>query len=142
MTRYIRLIDMDGWLLAVAGEQPGTVMADLCLPALAFGRQGPGVADGPADPLGELLIGFEVIGADTQPSPHFPAALMAGVAVVVSARVPQSAGSTRIRAPPLPLALMAMLPPIRNARPPNIFFSASPGPVPIRNRIRSASSVS
>jgi len=68
--------------------------------------------------------------------------MIATVTVVVSARVSQSAGSTRIRAPPLPLALMAMLPSIRNARPPNIFVSVSPGPVPIRNRIRSASSVS
>ena len=66
--------NMDGWLLAVAGEQPGTVMADLRRPTSAFGRQGPGVVDGPADPLGEMLIGFQVIGADTQPSRHFPAA--------------------------------------------------------------------
>jgi len=40
------------------------------------------------------------------------------------------------------LALIAILPSTRKARPPNIFFSVMPGPVPIRNRIRSASSVS
>jgi hypothetical protein len=68
--------------------------------------------------------------------------ITATVAFAVATRAPVSAGTTRTRAPPRPLALIAMLPPIRKARPPSILFSVTPGPVPIRNRIRSASSVS
>ncbi len=44
------------------------------LDALALGRERSGVADSPANPLGELLVGFQVIGADAQPPPHLPAA--------------------------------------------------------------------
>ena len=48
-----------------------------------------------------------------------------GVALVVSTSLSEAAGSTRTRSPPWPIAATAMLPPTRNARPPNIFFSES-----------------
>jgi hypothetical protein len=51
-------------------------------------------------------------------------------------------GSTRTNRPPWPLAATAILPPIRNASPPNIFFSLSPGSSAIMSRMRSASSSS
>jgi hypothetical protein len=43
------------------------------------------------------------------------------------------------KAEPLPLAATAMLPPMRKARPPNIFFSVSPGSSATSARTRSAS---
>ena len=60
-------------------------------------------------------------------------------ALVVSVSASDSAGSTRTITPPLPLAATAMLPPMRKARPPNIFFSVSPGSSATSARMRSAS---
>src|SRR5204862_315344 len=51
-------------------------------------------------------------------------------------------GSTRTRIPPWPLAAIAMLPPIKNARPPNIFCSVRPARSPSKVRMRAASSSS
>ena len=53
-----------------------------------------------------------------------------------------SSGSTRTRAPPCPLAEMAMWPPIKNARPPNIFFSVTSGRSSSSSRMRCAKSSS
>src|SRR4051812_46646173 len=50
-------------------------------------------------------------------------------------------GSTRTISPPWPLAATLMLPPMRNASPPNIFFSTGRSAA-IRVRIRSASTSS
>src|SRR5262245_17511643 len=63
-------------------------------------------------------------------------------ASVVSTRRSDSAGSTRTRIPPWPLAATAMLPFIRNARPPNIFCSVTPLSPETRSRMRAASSSS
>src|SRR6266545_4007359 len=52
------------------------------------------------------------------------------------------AGSTRTNIPPCPLPATAKLPPIRNASPPNIFFSVKPDSSAINSRMRSASSSS
>src|SRR4051794_14686361 len=52
-----------------------------------------------------------------------------------------SSGATRTISPPCPLAATAMLPPTRNASPPNIFFSTT-GCLPSAARNRSARSSS
>src|SRR5262249_8516293 len=53
-----------------------------------------------------------------------------------------ASGSTRTSTPPCPLAAIAMFPWIRNARPPNIFFSVTPRTPPSCSRMRSARSSS
>ena len=63
-------------------------------------------------------------------------------ALVVATSPSDCAGSTRTNTPPWPLAATAMLPPMRNARPPNIFFSIRPDSAPSSSRMRSASSSS
>jgi hypothetical protein len=60
-------------------------------------------------------------------------------ALVVARSLSDCAGSTRTKTPPWPLAAMAMLPPMRKASPPNIFFSVRSDSLPIRSRMRSAS---
>jgi len=62
------------------------------------------------------------------------------VAFVVATRASDWAGSTRTMAPPSLLAAMAMLPRIRKASPPNIFFSVSSGAQPMSCRICPAGS--
>src|ERR1700728_2938169 len=52
----------------------------MCVPlGLALGRKRPGASDSAVDPLDELLVGFQVLGADAQPSGHRPAAGFGGV---------------------------------------------------------------
>jgi hypothetical protein len=53
------------------------------------------------------------------------------VAFVVAIRASGCAGSTRTMAPPPLLAAMAMLPRMKKAGPPNIFFSVSSGSLPM-----------
>ena len=65
-----------------------------------------------------------------------------GRAVVVATRVSDCSGSTRTNTPPWPLAATAMLPPMRKASPPNIFFSVRSALPPSSSRMRSASSSS
>src|SRR5580692_10103272 len=43
-------------------------------PGLALGRKRPRVSDSAVDPLDQLLVGFQVLGADAQPSGHRAAA--------------------------------------------------------------------
>jgi hypothetical protein len=57
----------------------------------------------------------------------------------VEVAVSDCAGSTRTMAPPSLLAAMAMLPRMRKASPPNIFFSLSSGSLPMGWRMRPAS---
>jgi hypothetical protein len=61
------------------------------------------------------------------------------VALVVVTRASDWAGSTRTMAPPSLLAAMAMLPRMRKASPPNIFFSVSSGSLRMNWRMRPAS---
>ncbi len=68
--------------------------------------------------------------------------MTAGSAAVVSTRSSERAGSTRTSAPPSPLAAIAMCPSTRNANPPNIRFSVTPGTPESASRMRSASSTS
>jgi hypothetical protein len=63
-------------------------------------------------------------------------------ASVVPTSVSDCSGSTRTSTPPWPLAAIAMLPPTRNASPPNIFFSVSDGSPAASARMRAASSSS
>jgi hypothetical protein len=63
-------------------------------------------------------------------------------ALVVATSLSDCAGSTRTNTPPWLLAATAMLPPMRKASPPNIFFSVSPDSAPSSSRMRSASSSS
>ncbi len=63
-------------------------------------------------------------------------------APVVATSVSDCAGSTRTNTPPWPLAATAMLPPIKNASPPNIFFSVKPDSPASNSRMRPASSSS
>jgi hypothetical protein len=63
-------------------------------------------------------------------------------ALVVATSRSDCAGSTRTNTPPWPLAATAMLPPMRKASPPNIFFSVRPDSAPSSSRMRSASSSS
>ena len=62
------------------------------------------------------------------------------VAFVVATRASTCAGSTRTMTPPSLLEAMAMLPRMRKASPPNIFFSVSSGSLPMSCRLRRASS--
>src|SRR4051794_27373629 len=64
--------------------------------------------------------------------------MMATSALVVSTSRSAWAGSQRTSAPPWPLAEIAMLPPIRNASPPNIRRSVTSGSAARSPRIRSA----
>src|SRR5258708_3026329 len=65
-----------------------------------------------------------------------------GVACDFATSASDCSGSTRTSRPPSPLAAIAMLPPMRNARPPNIFCSVSPASPATRSRMRVASASS
>ena len=65
-----------------------------------------------------------------------------GSAGVIAISLSESAGSTRTRTPPCPLAAMAMFPPTRKASPPNMACSETSTPSGSNARIRSASSLS
>ena len=45
-------------------EFPGAELDDLGAPGLALGRKRPSVSGSAVDPLNELLVGFQVLGAD------------------------------------------------------------------------------
>ena len=73
----------------------------MCARVLVLGREGPGVADGAADPLGELVVRDSRSSELTRSHPGISRPPMtATVAVVVWARAADSAGPTRTRAPP------------------------------------------
>jgi hypothetical protein len=63
-------------------------------------------------------------------------------AFVVATNLSDCAGSTRTNTPPWPLAATAMLPRMRKASPPNIFFSVRSASPRSSSRMRSASSSS
>jgi hypothetical protein len=69
----------------------------------------PGVSNRPVDPFGELLVGFQVLSADPQPSLHRAAAHYRQGDIRRSQQDAGVGGSTRTRAPPQPLALIAIL---------------------------------
>jgi NAD(P) transhydrogenase len=85
-----------------------------------------------------VLLGVHASG-DPQPALIGRPRISTTSAPVVPTSMPDSAGSTRTITPPLPLAATATLPPMRKARPPNIFFSVRPGSSATRARMRSAS---
>src|SRR3954447_5234915 len=65
-----------------------------------------------------------------------------GAACGLASSASVSPGSTRTMRPPWPLAATDMLPPIRNASPPNIFFSTTPSSSASSSRMRFARSSS
>jgi hypothetical protein len=74
---------------------------------------------------GELVVGAQIAEPDPQPSGHVPATHFIGVAFIVATRTSECAGSTRTMEPPWLLAVMAMLPRMMKASPPNMFSSVS-----------------
>ena len=105
-------------------------------------RQGGRVGGAAGDPLAQLGVRAHVLRGDAEPAPIDRPRISMNSAGVVATRSSDSAGSTRTRTPPWPLAATAMLPPIRKASPPNIFRSVRSGSSPIRSRMRPASASS
>ena len=90
-----------------------------------FRWQRSGIRRSVSHPLGELTLRYEVVGIDTQPTLPWPAPRPRSGRAFDYARSRRSpaAGIRCNSKPPWPLAATAMLPPMRKARPPNIFCS-------------------
>ena len=84
-------------------------------PGTSLRRQRAGIRRPELHPLGELRPGAHVLGVDAEPACSSRPRISIGYAFVVATSPSDSAGSTRTRIPPWPLAATAMLPPTRNA---------------------------
>ena len=94
----------------------------------------------PPHPFGELAVRANVFRINPQPPLHGSPRISTRFARVVATRLSEFARSTRTMIPLWPFAATAMLPPRRNASPPNIFISLRSGSCANSSRGRGACS--